>query len=129
MLHALLGCCIHHDHCSTQFGLQRVAEAQQPSRCCGHGCHTPVSQDDSQNDDDHQNGDQCDEPNCSFAFEKRVDDLDLNSLAVDWLASMDGFGLSLEPAKCVGLAGANRPPDDDPLSTLPLRASSQVWRL
>ena len=136
-LHAMLGCCAHHDHSCDSHALvtETVAVGESESHCPFHHHHDDESttpDEDSDDHDGHQHDgphDDCDEPNCSFVSVQPNDDVGLILSSSLWLPAL-GDAASVESLDALSLvqASAESPPVGL-YSSGDLRAQSQVWRL
>lgn len=136
-LHALLGCCAHHDHscASTALVAEPVAVVESESGCSCHHHHgddSTTADESSDKHDGHQHhgsDDDCDEPSCSFVSVQPNDDVGLILSFAKWVPALgDAAGVDSSDSFLNHQASAENPPvgfyrfSDQ-------RAQSQVWRL
>ncbi len=139
-LHAMLGCCAHHDHsCCDSHGLTAAVQQADEDSLHDHE-HVPHHHDDSdscgenaendcgnQHDDGHQHD--CDHGDCSFTSVQRISDVELMLTFSMWCQNLcDALNVdAIDRLVALNLA-AESPPD--PLwNSGTARAISQVWRL
>lgn len=137
-LHAMLGCCAHHDHvCCESHGLTAVV--QDSGEDCSHG-HEHRHHDDDQspsenatNDCGHQHDDgqphSCDHGDCSFTSVQRTDDLELMLTFSMWCQTLCDAAHTDAMDSLVALNLAAESPPDPLSKSGTARAISQVWRL
>ncbi|MCA9035274.1 MAG: hypothetical protein KDA91_09095 [Planctomycetaceae bacterium] len=136
-LHAMLGCCAHHEHsCNSHaLGSEAVAVVESESHCPCHHHHDDDSTTPDENSDKHDghqhNGphEDCDEPDCSFVSVQPNDDVGLTLSFSMWLPAL-GDAASVESLDALVTLQAYA--EGPPLATYrsgDLRAQSQVWRL
>lgn len=137
-LHAILGCCAHHEHsCESDESLQAVVDHEASGAQCGFGHHhhndseSPVQVDDKDCGHQHDNGQphDCDKGDCSFSSVQRSNDLELMLTFSVWCQALEDTTLSdtcdsrLSPHSVA----------DTPLGPFSksgsARAITQVWRL
>ena len=143
-LHAMLGCCAHHDHsCCESHGL--AAAIQQADEHCSHdhdshGHHHHHDDRDSRgehaaNDCGHQHQDDggqphgCDKGDCSFTSVQRTDDLELMLTFSMWCQTLCDAAHADAPDSRLTLHVAAESPPDLLSDSGTARAISQVWRL
>ncbi|QEG01520.1 hypothetical protein Mal15_55970 [Stieleria maiorica] len=143
-LHAMLGCCAHHDHsCCETHGLTAVIH-QSGEHCHDHDLHghehhhhgdADSSSEDTENDCGHQqkhDGGQphgCDEGDCSFTSVLRTSDLELMLTFSMWCQSLFDVAHTDAMDSLVALNLAAESPPDPLSDSGTARAISQVWRL
>ena len=140
-LHAMLGCCAHHDHsCGESHGLMAAVEQSDEDCSHGHGHHHHHEDDDASpdaagNDCDQQHRHdggrphECDEGDCSFTVVQRTSDLEL-MLAFSMSCQTLGDAAHTDAMdSLVALSFAAESPPDPFWDSGTARAVSQVWRL
>ena len=142
-LHAMLGCCVHHDHsCCDSHGLAAViqhadADCSHDHDSHGHHQHEDAnsSGEDAENDRGHQHqhdGGQphgCDEGDCSFTSVQRTSDLELMLTFSMWCQTLVDVTHADAMDSLVALNLAAESPPDPLTDSGTARAISQVWRL
>lgn len=142
-LHAMLGCCAHHDHsCCELHGL--AAAVQQADEHCSHDHDSPgrhhhddadSSGEGAEYDCGHQHrhdGGQphgCDEGDCSFTAVQRASDLELMLTFSMWCQTLYDVAHADTVDSLVALNLAVESPPDPLYTSGTARAISQVWRL
>lgn len=152
VLHALLGCCVHHAHAGHTHGhdvdqvmvdVPRVVghqDASENHEGHSHECRKASCSDDDANEvaseepcspspcsGSHGPHESCDEADCNIVADQRDVDLSL-TLTVDWSPLLT-YCLSL-PSQELGVLRTEygSPPDPHGVQS-PLRLKTQVWRL
>ncbi|MGB7344326.1 MAG: hypothetical protein WBD20_08940 [Pirellulaceae bacterium] len=156
VLHALLGCCVHHahadcthDHCDEQVMVDvphvvglchsdhdhdgHSDEAQKAS--CQHqlnadgsiACDCFADESNQPCSGSHEPHECCDEADCNIVADQRDNDISL-LLACDWSPLLT-YTLSLSSQEVSALRTEYGSPPDPHCVQSPLRIKTQVWRL
>ena len=140
-LHAMLGCCAHHDHsCCETHGLTAGIHQSHDHDSHGHKHHhhdddVDLSGEDAENDCGHQHqhdGGQphgCDEGDCNFTSVQRTSDLELMLTFAMWCQTLCDLAHTDAMDSLVALNFAAESPPDPLSKSGTARAISQVWRL
>ncbi|QDV14844.1 hypothetical protein CA51_47540 [Rosistilla oblonga] len=128
VLHALLGCCVHHEHaCASQ---EISAVSQSMDHCHGHHHDAGNRCNDGQSDQQSQDAPHppCDEIDCSLISVVRNLDVSLLFSVTTWVPALDYTAARSAQASLTSRYGSNDPPDLF-FGNQPLRTLTQVWRL
>lgn len=152
VLHALLGCCVHHAHAGNTHshdvdqvmvdvphvvGLNDADHDHDEHAHEGHkashfdddanevGCEQPCSQ--SPCSGSHGPHESCDEADCNIVADQRDNDISL-ILTVDWSPLLT-YCLSLSSQESLALRTEYGSPPEPHCVQSPLRLKTQVWRL
>lgn len=138
-LHAMLGCCAHHDHsCCESHGLTAVVQHADDHCAHDHGHHhhdeEKSSGEDVGNDCGHQHDggghhDDCDEGECSFTSVQRSNDLELMLTFSMWCQALSDSAHADALDSLLSLHSVVESPPDPLSKSGSARAKSQVWRL
>ena len=137
-LHAMLGCCAHHDHScqSHESGLAVVVQDADDHSSHGHHHHDEEksSGEDVGNDCGHQHDggghhDDCDEGECSFTSVRRSNDLELMLTFSMWCQALSDSAHADALDSLLSLHSVVESPPDPLSKSGSARAKSQVWRL
>ena len=141
-LHAMLGCCAHHDHSCQSHESGPIEVVNQADDHCSHGHHhhghhQHHSDEGAPSEADNDSGDQhdrdqrhgCDEEDCSFTSVLRSNDLELILTFSMWCQALGDTAQADAIANVLLLRSvAESPPDLSAISSS-VRATTQVWRL
>lgn len=137
-LHAVLGCCAHHDHsCCESHVLTAVVQHADDHCAHDHGHHHRDDADSSSEDVENERGHQhdggqshsCGDGECSFTSVTRSSDPELMLTFSVWCQTLFDTAHANASGRLLSLhLAAETPPDPLALSGS-ARAKTQVWRL
>ncbi len=126
LLHAMLGCCVHHAHAVCLDACVVNAVSEPAHHCSGHDRNEPAYHpaDEGTEHDPHH----CNEHECAFVATNRIDAGRDVRLLVNWSRGLPSFNKACtEDSPVVHVAGWSDPAClMEPHS---LRAILQVWRI
>lgn len=127
-LHALLGCCMHHEHAAGQ----DVVSSSQPvevARCGHHHAHDEAENSDEPQGHEHPADDPCEESDCQFVFTLRCDDVTFALSPAQGVPTPGALGGDATLLSVPGESTLRAHRSSERSATVPLRVQTAVWLL
>ncbi|QDT66624.1 hypothetical protein V22_38950 [Calycomorphotria hydatis] len=135
-LHAMVGCCVHHDHSCDSHGSSTVRIVDEhcsyDSEHHHHGSESLPNKDLANDCNHEQNGghpDGCNKGECNFPSVQRINDFELMLTFSMWSQNLSNVSHAYASDSLLSLQSAAETPPDLLSQSGSERAVTQVWRL
>lgn len=128
VLHALLGCCVHHEHACDSHAAPMVAHASDHGHHNHHHDSDNSCSDESESSEEHAPHPPCEEVECSFISSARDLDVSLLFSVTTWVPAID-YAAAHDAQASLTYRDYGTDPPDLFFGNLPQRPMTQNWRL